>query len=82
GLLPLFRAPGMFRYGPAAGIFVWPGLFLIGHIVVAVFAWRAGRLAPPEEGDLGLIVTSFAGVILYLVVVRFIEIHFLPLLLR
>jgi len=82
GLLPLFRAPGMFRYGPAAGIFVWPGLFLIGHIVVAVFAWRAGRLAPPEEGDLGLIVTSFAGVILYLVVVRFLEVHFLPLLLR
>jgi hypothetical protein len=82
GLLPLFRAPGMFRYGPAAGLFVWPGLFLIGHIVVAVFAWRAGRLAPPEEGDLGLIVTSFAGVILYLVVVRFLEVHFLPLLLR
>ncbi len=82
GLLSLFRAPVMFRYGPAAGIFVWPGLFLIGHIVVAVFAWRAGRLAPPEEGDLGLIVTSFAGVILYLVVVRFIEFHFLPLLLR
>lgn len=82
GLLPLFRAPGMFRYGPAAGIFVWPGLFLIGHIVVAVFAWRAGRLAPPEEGDLGLIVTSFAGVIIYLVVVRFLEVHFLPFLLR
>ncbi|HUA00220.1 MAG TPA: hypothetical protein VMB02_07820 [Candidatus Aquilonibacter sp.] len=82
GLLSLSRAPEMFRYGPAAGIFVWPGLFLIGHIVVAVFAWRAGRLAPPEEGDLGLIVTSFAGVILYLVVVRFLEVHFLPLLLR
>ena len=82
GLLPLFRAPGMFRYGPAAGIFVWPGLFLIGHVVVAVFAWRAGRLAPPEEGDLGLIVTSFAGVIIYLVVIRFLEVHFLPLLLR
>jgi len=47
-----------------------------------VFAWRAGRLAPPEEGDLGLIVTSFASVILYLVVVRFVEVHFLPLLLR
>lgn len=82
GLLPLFQAPRMFRYGPAAGIFVWPGLFLIGHIVVAVFAWRAGRLAPPEEGDLGLIVTSFAGVIIYLVVVRFLEVHFLPFLLR
>lgn len=82
GLLPLFRAPGMFRYGPAAGLFFWPGLFLIGHIVVAVFAWRAGRLAPPEEGDLGLIVTSFAGVIFYLVVVRFLEVHFLPFLLR
>jgi len=50
--------------------------------VVAVFAWRAGRLAPPEEDDLGLIVTSFAAVIIYLVVVRFLEIHFLPLLLR
>jgi hypothetical protein len=82
GLLPLFQAPRIFALAPAMGFFFWPGLFLIGHIVVAVFAWRAGRLAPPEEGDFGLIATSFAGVIVYLVVVRFLEVHFLPLLLR
>jgi hypothetical protein len=82
GLLPLFRFTGMLRYSPAAGLFFWPALFLIGHVVVAVFAWRAGQLSPPDEGDLGLIVTSFAGVIIYLVVVRFLEVHFLPFLLR
>jgi hypothetical protein len=82
GFLPLFRFPSMLRYGPAPGLFFWPGLFLIGHIVVAVFAWRAGQLSPPDQGDSGLIVASFAGVIIYLVVVRFFEVHFLPLLLR
>ncbi len=82
GLLPLSHAQGMLGFGRVPLLFFWPGLFLIGHIVVAVFAWRAGRLAPPREGDLGLIITSFAAVIIYLVVVRFLEVHFLPFLLR
>jgi hypothetical protein len=82
GLLPLFRAPRMFAFVPAMALFFWPALFLTGHIVVAVFAWRAGQLAPPEEGDLGLIGASFVGVILYLVAVRFLDAHFLPFLLR
>jgi hypothetical protein len=82
GLLPLFDTRRMFILGQGPLLFFWPGLFLIGHIVVAVFAWRAGQLAPAEEGDAGLIATSFLGVILYLVVVRFLEVHFLPLLLR
>jgi hypothetical protein len=82
GLLPLFQAQRMLAFGPARTLFFWPALFLIGHVVVAVFAWRAGQLSPPQEGDLGLIVTSFAAVIIYLVVVRFLEVHFLPFLLR
>jgi hypothetical protein len=82
GLLPLFRPRGMFFLGPGPLLFFWPGLFLIGHIIVAVFAWRAGRLAPPEGDDLALLATSFAGVVVYLVFVRFLELHFLPLLLR
>jgi hypothetical protein len=82
GLLPLFHARGMLTFGRGPLLFFWPGLFLIGHVVVAVFAWRAGRLAPPEEGDLGLIGASFVGTILYLIVVRYLEVHFLPFLLR
>ncbi|HUA01376.1 MAG TPA: hypothetical protein VMB02_13665 [Candidatus Aquilonibacter sp.] len=82
GLLPLFRPRGMFLLGPRPLLFFWPSLFLTGHIIVAVFAWRAGRLAPPEGDDLALLATSFAGVVVYLVFVRFLELHFLPLLLR
>ena len=82
GLLPLYHTQDIRGFGRVPLLFAWPGLFLIGHIVVAVFAWRAGRLAPPEEGDLGLIGASFVGVIVYLIVVRFLEVHFLPFLLR
>lgn len=82
GLLPVFEL----RHMPVAWsgpiLFSWPGLFLIGHVFVAVFAFRAGRLAPPEGDDLTLIAVSFAGVILYLVLMRFLEVHFVPLLLR
>jgi len=82
GLLPVYE----FRHLPVVWggpiLFSWPGLFLIGHVVVAVFAFRAGRLAPPEGDDLTLIGSSFAAVILYLVVIRFLEVHFLPVLLR
>ncbi|HTW24725.1 MAG TPA: hypothetical protein VMD78_14065 [Candidatus Baltobacteraceae bacterium] len=82
GLLPLFRPRGMFLLGPDRLLFFWPGLFLIGHVVVAVFAFRAGRLAPPEGDDLPLVGASFVGVIVYLVFIRFLEAHFLPFLLR
>jgi hypothetical protein len=82
GILPLFEPRGMFLFGREPLLFSWPGLFLIGHVLVAVFAWRAGKLAPPEEDDLALVAASFVGVILYLVVIRFVEVHFLPLLLR
>ena len=82
GLLPVFEL----RHMPVAWagpiLFSWPGLFLIGHVVVAVFAFRAGRLAPPEGDDLSLIATSFVAVIAYLVFIRFLEVHFLPFLLR
>ena len=77
GWLPMVHGPGMFstRTGP----FAWPSLFLLGHVVVAIFAWRAGKLAPPEAGDAALIAGSFAGVVVYLVVVRYLEMSLLPL---
>jgi hypothetical protein len=80
GCLPFFSRGRMFAV--AVGIVSWPSLFLIGHAVVAVFAWRAGKLSPPEKGDLALIGASFLGVVAYLVVIRFLEAHFLPLLFR
>ena len=82
GLLPLFRPNGMFYLERGALLFFWPALFLIGHGVAAVFAFRAGRLAPAEGDDLALVATVFVGVILYLVFIRFLEVHFLPFLLR
>lgn len=80
GLLPFALASGMLA--ARTGIFGWPSLFLIGHAVVAVYAWRAGKLAPPEGDDMALIAGSFAGVVAYLVVVRFLEMNFLPFFLR
>jgi len=82
GFLPLFEPRRMLVFGGGPPLFFWPGLFLIGHVVVAVFAFRAGRLAPAEGDDFALIATTFVGVILYLVFVRFLEVHFLPFLLR
>jgi hypothetical protein len=80
GFLPFVHVSAMFAV--RQGLFGWPSLLLIGHVVVAVFAWRAGRLSPPESDDAALIVGSFAGVVAYLVVVRFLEITFLPFFLR
>lgn len=76
GCLPFLGPSQMLR--TAVGIRSWPSLFLIGHAVVAVFAWRAGKLSPPEKDDLALIGASFLGIVAYLVVIRFLEAHFLP----
>ncbi len=80
GLLPFVHATSMFTN--RLGLFAWPSLFLVGHVVVAVYAWRAGKLAPPEGDDLAVIAGSFAGVVAYLVLVRFVEASILPHLLR
>jgi hypothetical protein len=76
GFLPFAHASGMLA--ARTGLFGWPSLFLIGHAVVAGYAWRAGQLAPPEGDDMTLIAGSFAGVVAYLVLVRFLEMNFLP----
>jgi len=80
GLLPFAHISGMLA--TRMGLFGWPSLLLIGHVVVAVYAWRAGQLAPPEGDDMALIAGSFVGVAAYLVVVRFLEMNFLPFFLR
>ncbi len=80
GCLPFFGRRQMFM--SAVGIRSWPSLFLIGHAVVAVLAWRAGKLSRPEKDDLALISASFIGIVAYLVVIRFVEAHFLPLFFR
>ncbi len=80
GFLPFVHVSAMFAV--RQGIFGWPSLLLIGHVVVAVFAWRAGQLAPAEGDDMVLIAGSFVGVVAYLVVVRFLEMNFLPFFLR
>jgi hypothetical protein len=80
GFLPFSHASGMLAARTVP--YGWPSLFLIGHVVVAVYAWRAGQLTPPEDDDTTLIVGSFAGVVAYLVFVRFLEMYFLPFFLR
>ena len=80
GFLPFVHVSAMFAV--RQGLFGWPSLLLIGHVVVAVFAWRAGQLAPPEGDDMALIAGSFVGVVAYLVVVRLLETNFLPFFLR
>ena len=80
GFLPLLHVSAMFAV--RQGLFGWPSLFLIGHVVVAVYAWRAGQLAPAAGDDMALIAGSFAGVVAYLVLVRFLETNFLPFFLR
>lgn len=80
GCLPFFNRSRMFAV--TVGILSWPSLFLIGHAVVAVFAWRAGKLSPPEKDDLALIGGSFLGIVAYLVAIRFLEAHFWPLFFR
>jgi hypothetical protein len=77
GLLPLAHGAGMFS--TRIGLFAWPGLLLTSHVVVAIFAWRAGKLAPPESGDAALLAGSFAGVVLYILAVRYVEMSLLPL---
>jgi hypothetical protein len=77
GLLPFAHGSAMFA--SRVGLFAWPGLFLISHVVVAIFAWRAGKLAPPESGDAALLAGSFAGVVLYMLAVRYAEMAMLPL---
>jgi hypothetical protein len=77
GLLPLVRGSAMFA--ARAGLFAWPGLFLISHVVVAIFAWRAGKLAPPENDDAALLAGSFLGVVFYILAVRYVETSLLPL---
>jgi hypothetical protein len=77
GLLPLAHGAGMFS--TRMGLFAWPGLLLTSHVVVAIFAWRAGKLAPPESGDAALLAGSFAGVVLYMLAVRYVEMSLLPL---
>jgi hypothetical protein len=80
GLLPLAHGSGMFA--SRVGLFAWPGLFLISHVVVAIFAWRAGKLAPPEGGDAALLAGSFAGVVFYMLTVHYVEMSLLPLYMR
>jgi hypothetical protein len=80
GFLPLVHVSAMFA--ARQGLFGWPSLLLIGHAVVAVYAWRAGQLAPPEGDDMAMIVGSFVGIVAYMVIVRFLETSFLPLFLR
>lgn len=80
GFLPLVHVSAMFAV--RQGLFGWPSLLLIGHVVVAVYAWRAGQLAPAEGDDLALIAGSFVGVVAYLVLVRFLETSFWPFFLR
>jgi hypothetical protein len=77
GLLPLARGSAMFAI--RQGLFAWPGLFLISHAVVAIFAWRAGKLAPPESDDAALLAGSFVGVVFYVLAVRYVETGLLPL---
>jgi hypothetical protein len=77
GLLPLARGSAMFA--TRMGLFAWPGLFLISHVVVAIFAWRVGKLAPPESDDAALLAGSFVGVVFYILAVRYVEMSLLPL---
>jgi zinc transporter ZupT len=80
GLLPLLHPAGMFANRLALS--GWPALFLIAHVVVAVFAWRAGTLSAPESGDAALIAGCFVGVAAYLIAVRFLETSLLPVFVR
>jgi hypothetical protein len=80
GLLPFTRGAGMFAI--RTGLFAWPAIFLLSHVVVAIFAWRAGKLAPPEGDDLALLAASFVGVVAYLLVVHYVEAGLLPLYMR
>jgi hypothetical protein len=80
GFLPFLHFQNL-RVYTVLGFLSWSGLFLIGHVVVAVLAWRAGRLLPPQSDDLPLIVGSIVGVVAYLAAIRFLELHFLPRLL-
>jgi hypothetical protein len=80
GLLPFTHGAGMFAI--RTGLFAWPAIFLLSHVVVAIFAWRAGKLAPPEGDDLALLAASFVGVVAYLLVVHYVEASLLPLYMR
>lgn len=80
GLLPFTRGAGMFAI--RTGLFAWPAIFLLSHVLVAIFAWRAGKLAPPEGDDLALLAASFVGVVAYLLVVHYVEAGLLPLYMR
>jgi zinc transporter ZupT len=80
GLLPFVHLPGVLT--TRFGFLGWPSLFLMAHAVVAVFAWRAGKLAPPEGDDMALIAGSFVGVVVYVIFVRFFEMHFIRIFLR
>jgi hypothetical protein len=80
GLLPFAHGAGMFAI--RTGLFAWPAIFLLSHVVVAIFAWRAGKLAPPEGDDLALLAASFVGVVAYLFVVHYVEASLLPLYMR
>jgi hypothetical protein len=76
GLLPFVHLSSLVanRVGP----YGWPSLFLLGHVVVAVYAWRAGRLAPAEGDDLAVLAASFGGVAVYLILLRFLDARLLP----
>jgi hypothetical protein len=80
GFLPLLHVSAMFAV--RQGLFGWPSLFLIGHVVVAVYAWRAGQLAPADGDDMALIAGSFVGVVAYVIFIRFFEMHFIRIFLR
>jgi hypothetical protein len=80
GLLPFVHPPSVLT--TRFGFLGWPSLFLMAHAVVAVYAWRAGKLAPPEGDDVALIAGSFVGVVAYVIFVRFFEMHFIRIFLR
>ncbi len=80
GFLPLLHVSAMFAV--RQGLFGWPSLFLIGHVVVTVYAWRAGQLAPADGDDMALIAGSFVGVVAYVIFIRFFEMHFMRIFLR
>jgi zinc transporter ZupT len=80
GLLPFLRLSGV--SGARAGLFAWPQILSISHVIVAIFAWRAGKLAPAEERDGVLVAGCFAGVLIYMFVIWYLELTIMPLLLR
>ena len=80
GLLPLARGSAMFAI--RMGLFAWPELLLISHVVVAIFAWRAGKLAPAESDDAAVLAGSFVGVVFYILAVHYVEMTLLPLYMR